>query len=146
MAQAPNIDHDSAAVQKHLEIIQGIITRMAENSRASKLWCVTLVSAVLVLVARTGKAEHALIALAPTALFYLLDAYYLALERGFRRSYEEFVQKLHEERTSTLDLYSVAPTGSTWQGVLWVLFQSFSVSPFYLVVVTTVMLAWLLIF
>ena len=29
---------------------------MAENSRSCKVWCVTLVSALLALVARTGSA------------------------------------------------------------------------------------------
>ena len=146
MANDSNLDVESSAVQKHLEITQGVITQMAENSRSCKIWCVTLVAAILVLVARTGNAEHALIALAPTVLFYLLDAYYLALERGFRRSYGCFVEKLHEGRATTLNLYSVSPTGSTWQGVLWAMFRSFSVLPFYLVVVVTIVLAWLLVF
>ena len=88
MANNSNLDVESSAVQKHLEIMQGVIQRMAENSRSCKVWCVTLVSAILVLVARTGKADHALIALAPTVLFYVLDAYYLGLERRFRNSYE----------------------------------------------------------
>ena len=61
--------------------MQGVIQRMAENSRSCKLWCVTLVSATLVLVARTGESQSALIALGPTLLFLALDAYYLALER-----------------------------------------------------------------
>ncbi len=102
-------------------------------------------SAILVLVARTGKAEHALIALAPTVLFYVLDAYYLALERGFRRSHERFVCKLHEERITESDLYTVSPTGSIPRGTLWAMFKSFSILPFYTVVVATVALAWLLI-
>ena len=96
MTEQTRFDHESSAIQKHLEIMQGTITRMAENSRTCKVWCVTLVSAILVLVARTGEADHALIALAPTVLFYVLDAYYLSLERGFRRSYGSFVRKIHE--------------------------------------------------
>ncbi len=145
MNEHSSLGVESSAVQKHLEIMQGVIQRMADNSRSCKVWCVTLVSAILVLVARTGKAEHALIALAPTVLFYVLDAYYLALERGFRRSYERFVGKLHEERLTDSDLYNVAPTGSTPRGTLWAMFKSFPILPFYAVVVATVALAWLLI-
>ena len=48
---------------------------MAENSRSCKVWCVTLVSAILVLVARTWNAEHATIALTPTVLFLVLPFY-----------------------------------------------------------------------
>lgn len=145
MNEHSSLGVESSAVQKHLEIMQDVIQRMADNSRSCKVWCVTLVSAILVLVARTGKAEHALIALAPTVLFYVLDAYYLALERGFRRSHERFVGKLHEERITDSDLYNVAPSGSTPRGTLWAMFKSFSILPFYAVVVATVALAWLLI-
>ena len=76
MAENRTLNNGSTAVKTHLEIIQGVIQRMAENSRSCKVWCVTLVSAILVLVARTGSAEHALIALAPTVLVFVLDAYY----------------------------------------------------------------------
>ena len=146
MTEQWHLNPESPAVQKHLEIMQGAIMRMAENSRSCKLWCVTLASAVLVLVARTGKADHALIALAPTVMFYVLDAYYLSLERGFRRSYRIFVQKIHEGQVSVSDLYTVCPSGSITKGTLWAMFRSFSVLPFYVVVVGTVLLAWILIF
>ena len=146
MTEQTRLDHESSAVQKHLEIMQGTITRMAENSRTCKVWCVTLVSAILVLVARTGEADHALIALAPTVLFYVMDAYYLSLERGFRRSYGSFVRKIHEGKVSISDVYAVVPTSSIPQGTLWAMFRSFSVLPFYAVVVGTVLLAWHLIF
>ena len=139
------LDYDSSGVQKHLEINQNVIMRMGENSRSCKVWCVTLVAAVLVLVARTGEANHALIALGPTVLFYVLDSYYLALERGFRRSFDSFVGRLHEGRVSSHDLFTVDFIGSIPQGTLWAMFMSFSVLPFYFVVVATVMLAWQLI-
>ncbi len=145
MTAQSELNHDSSAVQKHLEIMQGVINRMAENSRSCKVWSVPLVAAILVLVARTGKADHALIALAPTVLFYFLDAYYLALERDFRHSYGSFVRRLHEGQVVTSDLFAVIPAGSIWRGTLWAMFLSFSVPPFYTVVVATVLLAWLLI-
>ena len=64
MADNSNLGVESSAVQAHLTIMQGVIQRMAENSRSCKVWCVTLVAAIMVLVARTGRAEHTLIALA----------------------------------------------------------------------------------
>ena len=146
MTGQSQLNHESPAVQKHLEIYQGAITRMAENSRSCKVWCVTLVSAILVLVARTGEADHALIALAPTILFYVLDAYYLSLERGFRSSYGSFVSRVHEGKVSISDLYAVAPTGSTLRGTLWAMFRSFAVLPFYAIVAGTVLVAWRMVF
>ena len=138
------INAESSAVQAHLAILQGVIQRMAENSRSCKVWCVTLISAILVLVARTGEPRHALLALAPVMLFLLLDAYYLALERAFRKSYDSFVDKLREDRLEPDDLYAVKPIG---MGVRLVgaCLRSFSVWLFYPALTVTIVLAWLLV-
>ena len=145
MADTQPLNENSTAVQAHLIIIQGVISRMAENSRSCKVWCVTLVAAVLVLVARTGDPQHALIALVPTLLFWVLDAYYLGLERRFRKSYCAFVGKVHDGKIATSDLYTVAPSGSEIGRFCWALFRSFSILPFYLMLTATVILAWQLI-
>ena len=63
MTENRSLNEDPSSVQAHLTIMQGVIQRMAENSRSCKVWCVTLVAATLVLVARTGEPQHALIAL-----------------------------------------------------------------------------------
>ena len=141
MAQEPALNHNSAAVQKHLEMVQGVITRMAENSRSCKLWCVTLVSAVLVLVARTEKPEYALIALIPALLFLILDTYYLALERAFRASYNAFVRKLGGDSSTSADLYRVAPSGSVLRYFMACL-KSFSIWPFYPTLVVMILIVW----
>ena len=143
MASA-KLDVESAAVQTHLTIMQDVIRRMAENSRSCKVWCVTLVSAVLVLSAQTGNAEHALIALVPALLFLVLDAYYLALERGFRNTYDAFVKKLHNGRLTPCDLYVVKPTEAIPKLFLQSL-PSFSIWPFYLMAAAMALLAWWII-
>ena len=125
--------------------MQGVITRMAENSRSCKLWCVTLVSAVLVLVARTENPEYALIALIPAVLLLVLDTYYLALERAFRESYDAFVRKLHEGVLTSADPYSVAPSGSI-MGHCMASLKSFSIWLFYPTLVLMIVLGWWLFF
>ena len=144
MTAESELNHESSAVQKHLEIMQGVINRMAENSRSCKVWCVTLVAATLVLVARTGEPQHALIALVPTLLFLFLDSYYLALERAFIRSQNTFVAKLHRNELKLADLYRVAPAGMSLVLVARCL-GSVSIWLFYPLVVVTIVLAWLLI-
>ena len=138
------LNGESSAVQAHLAMMQGVINRMAGNSRSCKVWCVTLVAAVLVLVARTGEPEHALIALVPTLLFLFLDAYYLALERAFISSQNTFVAKLHRGELEPNGVYRVAPTG---MGILLIgrCLGSVSIWLFYPLVVITVVLAWQLI-
>ena len=59
------VSPDSQIVVPHLEIVQSVIARMAQNSAMTKTWCATLVAAILVLVARTGSPYYALIGLLP---------------------------------------------------------------------------------
>lgn len=145
MAKGSGRSDESSAIRTHLTILQGVIQRMAENSRSCKVWCVTLVAATLVLVARTGEPRHALIALAPTVLLYVLDAYYLMLERRFRNCYDDFVDKFSAGESVDQYLYRVEGNGSKVRILFWAMLQSFSVWPFYFAVVITILLAWLLI-
>lgn len=125
-----DINPESASIQTHLGILQNVIQRMAANSSASKAWCVTLVSAVLVIVADKGKPDYAYIAFLPTLVFAALDAYYLAIEKAFRTAYNEFISKLHNKALTEDDLYSVAPKGNMSE-LQWESFKSFSVWGFY---------------
>ena len=68
---------EDSSVRSHLEMLQGVIQRMAENSRACKLWSITALSALLFLAARTEVPGYTLIAMVPLFLFFLLDVYYL---------------------------------------------------------------------
>lgn len=132
------IAEESAGVQAHLGILQAVIERMAGNSSSAKAWCITLVSAILVVVADKGHPRYALIALIPTVLFLVLDAYYLALERGFRESYCLFIGKLHRSELRAADLYEVKPSGSLVKGLFASLF-SFSIWPFYLALLAMIL-------
>jgi hypothetical protein len=134
------LDETSPSVQAHLGILQNIIQRMATNSTSSKAWCITLVSAILVIVADKGKPQFALIALIPTILFLALDAYYLALEKGFRNSYNNFIRKIHDGSATADDLYSVAPSGNQTSLQIEAL-KSFSVWGFYFTLIGMIFLA-----
>jgi hypothetical protein len=125
-----SVDNDSASIQVHLTIMQNVIQRMAANSASAKTWCVTLVSAVLVIVADKGKPQYAWIAMLPTIVFAALDMYYLALEKSFRRSYNEFIDKLHAYSLKASDLYSVELSGNFIK-LLFESIQSFSIWGFY---------------
>jgi hypothetical protein len=109
---SPSLTEASPSVQAHLQIMQSVINRMATNSASCKAWCITLVSAILVIVADKGEPSFAYIALLPTFLFLALDAYYLALEKSFRASYNDFVKKVHAGQAVPDDLFAVQPKGS----------------------------------
>lgn len=126
-----SLNESSPSVQTHLGILQSVIQRMAANSSNIKTACITIVSAILVIVADKGKPNYAWIALVPSILFMALDTYYLALEKSFRETYNKFVSKLHNETVTPHDLYFVSPSGSQWRHRYDSL-KSFSIWGFYL--------------
>lgn len=135
-----SLSEESASVQAHLQILQSVIQRMASNSTSCKAWCITIVSAILVLIADKDKPNLAWLAFLPTFLFLALDAYYLALERAFRSSYNSFVKKLHNNELHVEDLYSVIPRGDMSSHQIEAL-KSFSVWGFYGALAVLVVLA-----
>lgn len=74
---------------KHLELVQGVVARMDQNSFTVKTWAVGLIAATFALTAEKDTApSFVLIALIPAMTFWLLDAFYLQQERLFRRLYD----------------------------------------------------------
>ncbi len=131
---SPQVKVDSPALQAHVATLQGIIARLAGNSAACKNWCVTLVAAIVVIVADKGKPEFTLFALLPVIMFALIDGYYLMLEKQFRDAHELLVTKLHSadpnEWLKESDLYNVKPVINKWAQTKHAA-TSFSVWGFY---------------
>ena len=113
---------------------------MAADSSQCKTWCITIVSAIIVIIADKENPDLAWIALLPSILFFCLDTYYLALEKSFRFSYDDFVRKLHSGSIVADDLYSVAPKGSMSRHQIEAI-KSFSIWGFYLGLILLVALA-----
>src|SRR5712692_1817033 len=73
---------------KHLELVQSVISRMAQNSFQLKGWSVTVATAIFALAAKESSPGLATLALFPAVAFWCLDAYYLRQERLYRKLYE----------------------------------------------------------
>lgn len=73
----------------HLQMIQGVINRMAGNSFLLKGWSVTLVSALFALAAAASNEMFVALALLPALAFWTLDGYFLQQERLFRALYDK---------------------------------------------------------
>ena len=129
MNSAP-LSEDSQAVSTHLQILQGIIDRLASNSASCKTWCATLVAAMLVLAFTKEIDLSPLVALIPVAVLVYQDVTYLTLERDVRRAYNEFVRKLREGSATSGDLFVVAPTAPMNERLKTA--ASWSVNLFYL--------------
>ena len=74
---------------QHLNMIQGIITRMASNSFALKGWAVTLVAGIFALAVKDADKTYFLVAYLPILVFWGLDSYYLLQERLYRALYDK---------------------------------------------------------
>lgn len=145
LADAPiKLNETSPSVQAHLGIIQNVIQRMGSNSAACKTWCITIVAALLVVIADKNKPQLALLALVPTLLFAGLDVYYLSLEKGFRRSYDDFIRKVHIQAVTASDLYSLEPTGKTTD-LQYAALRSFAIWGFYVPLLVLIGMAMLII-
>ena len=102
-----------SAVHAHLQTLQGVINRMATNSASCKTWCITIASAILVVMADNEKGDFMVVALVPVALFLMLDAYYLHLERCFIGGYNAFLGHVHAGTAADHDLFKISPPKGT---------------------------------
>jgi hypothetical protein len=142
------VEFDSPSVQSYLTILQAVIGRMASNSANCKTWCITLVSAIVVIIADKGKPSYVWISIVPIVLFLVLDSYYLSLERQFRGVYNDFIRKLHFGNATVEDVFYVAPRagGPATSALILKASASFSVWPFYalLALMLLVVRVWVL--
>ncbi len=124
---------ESESVRTYMPIIQGVINRMATNSASCKTWCVTIVSALMVLALGNNKPNALYVGFLPLGLFFLLDAYYLSLERDFIHIHKEFLEKLEAGTAANKDVYKLAPASGFGHrlGSLISAFFSASILPFY---------------
>lgn len=110
---------------KHLEMIQAIVVRMANNSFMLKGWSITIVSALLALDATATNVNFVYIAYLPALTFWILDAYFLSQERYFRRLYDKVrAQLVSPDSAEPIEPFSmVAPKfakpGDHWFPVMW---------------------------
>jgi hypothetical protein len=119
---------------KHLEFIQGVITRMNSNSFQMKGWMVAIVSALLAIYASTQNNRFALVAVIPTLLFWGLDAYYLQQERKFRGLYNDVagVSKTPQD-IKPFELRPDLYAGGKYS--FWDVFGSVTILPLYVLVI-----------
>ena len=96
---------------KHLELIQGVINRMASNSFKLKGWAVTLASGIFALASKESDKMYFLITYVPVIVFWFLDAYYLWQERLYRTLYNDV--RMKDENDIDFSLNAVSYTHLT---------------------------------
>jgi len=80
----------------HLVMIQGVVSRLAQDSFLLKGWSVVLVSALFALAANSSNQYFVYLSYFPAIAFWILDGYFLWQERLFRALYDK-VRALNEK-------------------------------------------------
>lgn len=106
MVKPLNMDKD--ILHKEIDLIQSVITRMANNSFLLKGWLISLIAVVLALSKESWllscPATLCLILCFPVFIFWYLDGFFLHREKCYRKLYEWVI----ENRSSTNEhLYSL---------------------------------------
>ena len=99
---------------KHLEMIQGVINRMARNSFFLKGWTIVIVSALFALVTNNASVWLVCLAYFPTLAFWILDGYYLRQEKMYRKLYDRGRIKNEADIDFSMDTCSVIAETESW--------------------------------
>ena len=100
---------------KHLEMIQNVITRLANNSFSLKGWTVIFIAAVLGFAIKESDSNYIPLVLLPIFAFWGLDGYYLRQEKLFRALYGK-VRKLDEQDIDfEMDTSSIEDEVDSWR-------------------------------
>src|ERR1051325_5924351 len=104
---------------KHLEFLQGAISRTSGNLFLLKGWTITLIAALFALSAKDANRAYAALAYFPTLVFWILDGYFLSQERSFRALYDHVRQLDETEIDFSMDTRPFKNNAAnTWAGAM----------------------------
>ncbi len=102
---------------KHLEMIQNIITRLANNSFSLKGWTVIFIAAVLGFAIKESDPNYIPLVLFPIFAFWGLDGYYLRQEQLFRALYDKVRELDEQDINFEMDTSSIEKEIGSWRSV-----------------------------
>ena len=135
---------------KHLEMIERIIERMAKNSFQIKGWTMTLVTIVGAFGTKEADKRFFLLAALPILGFWVLDAFYLQLERKYRALYRSVCETEPNKIDFHMNTKNIKYTNDEAKSICFFnCLKSTSVSVFYgiiavtLIVLVSVLKGWI---
>jgi hypothetical protein len=124
---------DKDILHKEIDLIQGVINRMANNSFMLKGWLISLIAVVLALskdsLLTCDLKLILLILCFPIIIFWYLDAFFLHREKCYRELYDWVIKN---RMSSTENLYSLdfRPHKKKVKSIFRVMFSQ-TLFPFY---------------
>ena len=135
-SNSPESPFSRPEVQGFISQLDSIIGRMASNSANAKNWLMTIIAAVLAVQWADNQLDKVLWLLAPTVLFMFTDLYYLGLERHFRSLQKEFIETVRKGDDISNSVHKIAEISLRTKVCNTIsAFVSFSIWPFYLLIV-----------
>ena len=133
--------------RNYVNLLNDAINRMASNSANAKSYLVAIVAALIAIqMPNKGNAYVILSALLPTLLFYLMDCYYLSLEKRFRNLQSAFINKDTNENGQIIaGLYQFNIYDIEGKHPIKTAIRSWSTTPFYGFIALCVIGFWAII-
>ncbi len=113
---------------KHLELLQAVIARLANEAALVRGWALTVAAAFFGFAAKALSWRIAAVGLLPVVAFWWLNVYYLRSERKYRCLYDRVTRDDEGVEPFSMDASkeNVSVWGVMWSPVVW---------PFYMVMV-----------
>ena len=128
---------DHSSVVAYLEFLQNVISRLCGNSANIKaLIAVVYTIFITILIAVKELKGYWWVGLIIALVGMIMDTYYLAFERMYRKRYNNFVKKLNENQIDEKEIYNMNPKNTDLKyevfAVMLEAVRSFSVIGFYI--------------
>lgn len=128
---------DHASVVAYLEFLQNVISRMGGNSANIKaLIAVVYTIFITILIAVKELKGYWWVGLIIALVGMIMDTYYLAFERMYRKKYNNFVKRLNDGQIDEKEIYNINPKSTDLKyevfAVMLEAVKSFSVIGFYI--------------
>jgi hypothetical protein len=122
----------------HLQMIQGVINRLSSNSFLIKGWSITVVAAMIALLARGAEKRYILFSILPVVMFWFLDSVYLHNEHRFTALFNE-IRLLEENNIDfSMDIKKFRKSNNWFKA-----FFSTTILIFYLALILTVFVIYI---
>ncbi|QFY76107.1 hypothetical protein CEQ83_26570 (plasmid) [Priestia megaterium] len=126
---------------KHLEFIQAVITRMAQNSFFLKGWSVTILVGIFAFAnVSEMDSRYLIVAYIPVVFFWFLDGFFLWQEKLYRKLYDRVRGREEEAIDYNMNAYVCKDEVKSWLKVTF----STTLSLFYIPLLVVILLAMLI--
>lgn len=136
------------SVYTYLEFLQNVISRMGTNSANIKALTAVVYTIFVTIFIENENEQYWWFGLIIVLIGMIMDTYYLALERMYRKKYNDFVSKINDGKIDEKEIFDMNPKSTYLKfeifAVMLESFNSFSIIAFYILfIITTILLMFI---